>query len=140
MDEEGLEYDPYEEGLVDGKWIERNGRSISVEKMSDRHVRNSKYMCEQLSKSATFSCESDKWDTWVGIFSDELDRRSRATKEVKEVKKKSTPRGSSKKMRCHCGCTYTARVADIKRGWGLSCSKRCAAIRRDFGRPKAVEI
>lgn len=31
---------------------------------------------------------------------------------------------------CQCGRKYTARKADLKRGWGLSCSKTCAAIRR----------
>ncbi len=40
-------------------------------------------------------------------------------------------------MICHCGAEYSAREADLKRGWGYSCGKSCAAIRRDFGRPKA---
>lgn len=40
-------------------------------------------------------------------------------------------------MKCHCGAIYYARTADLKRGWGYSCSKRCAAIRRDFGRKRA---
>lgn len=40
-------------------------------------------------------------------------------------------------MICHCGKRYRARMADLRRGWGYSCSKRCAAIRRDFGRAKA---
>lgn len=34
-------------------------------------------------------------------------------------------------MVCHCGKEYTTRTADLERGWGLSCSKSCAAIRRD---------
>ena len=33
-------------------------------------------------------------------------------------------------MTCQCGKTYQAREADVKRGWGKSCSKRCAAITR----------
>jgi hypothetical protein len=41
---------------------------------------------------------------------------------------------------CHCGQHYFAREADIKRGWGLSCSKSCAAIRRDYGRPTAQRV
>lgn len=41
------------------------------------------------------------------------------------------------KMICHCGQHYDAKSADLKRGWGFSCGKRCAAIRRDYGRPKA---
>lgn len=43
--------------------------------------------------------------------------------------------GQTVELICHCGCKYTARIADINRGWGLSCSKSCAAIKRDFGRP-----
>ena len=43
-------------------------------------------------------------------------------------------------MICHCGKEYTTRKVDLERGWGLSCSKSCAAIRRDHslspGRPK----
>ena len=34
------------------------------------------------------------------------------------------------KMTCRCGKTYEAREADVKRGWGKSCSKRCAAVKR----------
>lgn len=43
-------------------------------------------------------------------------------------------------MICHCGEEYTARSADLKRGWGYSCSKSCAAKRRDFGLPKAKQV
>ncbi len=41
-------------------------------------------------------------------------------------------------MICWCGGHYDAREADIKRGWGLSCCKSHAAIRRDLGKPKAT--
>lgn len=54
--------------------------------------------------------------------------------------KKSAQRGVMANMQCHCGAEYQAREADLKRGWGLSCSKSCAAIRRDFGRPKAKRV
>ena len=40
-------------------------------------------------------------------------------------------------MICHCGAHYEAREADLRRGWGYSCDKSCAAKRRDFGAPKA---
>lgn len=43
--------------------------------------------------------------------------------------------GKTVELICHCGCKYTARVADINRGWGMSCSKSCAAVKREFGRP-----
>lgn len=35
---------------------------------------------------------------------------------------------------CHCGRQYKAKSADIARGWALSCSKRCAAVKRESTR------
>ncbi len=43
-------------------------------------------------------------------------------------------------MVCHCGELYDAREADLKRGWGYSCSKSCSAKRRDFSLPKAKRV
>jgi hypothetical protein len=43
-------------------------------------------------------------------------------------------------MICHCGEEYPAREADLKRGWGYSCDKSCAAKRRDFGLPRAKRV
>lgn len=40
---------------------------------------------------------------------------------------------TSVNMICRCGMPYAARQADLNRGWGLSCDKACAAMRRDFG-------
>lgn len=31
--------------------------------------------------------------------------------------------------KCACGAVFLARAADVKRGWGKSCSKSCAATR-----------
>lgn len=31
----------------------------------------------------------------------------------------------------NCGKEYSARSADVKRGWGLNCSKSCAASSRE---------
>lgn len=36
---------------------------------------------------------------------------------------------------CFCGEEYEVREADIKRGWGKTCSKSCAAVKREYGRP-----
>lgn len=47
---------------------------------------------------------------------------------------------ASVEMQCHCGEIYTARSADLKRGWGYSCGKSCAAKRRDFGLKKAKRL
>ncbi len=32
---------------------------------------------------------------------------------------------------CRCGKKFTARSADVKRGWGKFCSKRCKAIEQE---------
>jgi len=36
---------------------------------------------------------------------------------------------SMKEQICRCGKKFMARTTDIKRGWGKSCSKSCAAIK-----------
>ncbi len=43
-------------------------------------------------------------------------------------------------MKCHCGEVYLARNADLARGWALSCSKSCAAVRREYGKPAATKV
>ena len=46
---------------------------------------------------------------------------------------KNTGHGRSAKCvnrTCKCGKEFIARLADVKRGWGNSCSKRCAALFR----------
>lgn len=140
-----IEYDPYEEELssVTPVWITQHGEHLPVHEMSTRHLRNTKRLCENLSASATFSCDTDKWDAWVEVFESELATRTEKSSSVKQPGTKAPaakPRGKKQHMQCHCGTKYYARIADIKRGWGLSCCKRCAAIRRDFGRPAAKAI
>lgn len=42
-----------------------------------------------------------------------------------------TTRGATVKVVCknkRCQCTFTARVADRKRGWARFCSKSCKAV------------
>lgn len=41
------------------------------------------------------------------------------------------PAMSKIKMRCKCGVEYSAKQSDVDRGWGRSCSKRCAAKKRE---------
>lgn len=41
---------------------------------------------------------------------------------------------------CWCGCHYYAREVDLRRGWGKSCSKSCAATKRDYGRPNPKRV
>lgn len=40
------------------------------------------------------------------------------------------------KRKCDvCGKTYNADKRNIKRGWGLCCSKSCAATKREMAKP-----
>ena len=131
------EYDG--DNLSDGIWIQQNGVPISVQHMSTGHLRNAMRHCQKLARHSTFSCDQDKWDEWVNIFSRELDRREALipTKTPAKVSPPAIVRGAKIWMVCHCGTEYPARKADLKRGYGYSCSKSCAAIRRDHGRPAA---
>lgn len=156
-----LEYDPYDSTESEGFriWNGKDG-DYYVDTMSNPHIENAIKLCEKLSACATFSCESEKWDTWVDVFYQELSDRSskgiyleRLEKKIKNSPAKSRKgdgkrliksiknykfESSSQKMKCHCGEVYTAKVADLKRGWALSCSKSCAALRRDFGKQPAT--
>lgn len=78
-------------------------------------------------------CDCDDWN--CGICHPKPKERRDAKYTNGDIKQEV--RGSKAKMVCHCGGVYLAREADIARGWAKSCSKRCAAIRRDFGRPAA---
>jgi len=132
-----IDYDHYEEGLSSGTWTQRDGSSINISRMSVKHLYGAKAVAERASRRANFSSDSEMWNEWVELFQREIESRREVKQTASEqaAKPKSQPRGEKVKMVCHCGDEYEARTADIKRGWGLSCSKRCAAIRRDFGRP-----
>lgn len=87
--------------------------------------------------------EADALKDWSDevVYDEGLVAFSKYSKE-KEKRKKGVllgkgSRGIKVSMLCHCGCKYTTRKSDLIRGWGLSCSKSCAARRREFGRPMA---
>lgn len=86
--------------------------------------------------SANFTCEKEKWNSWVEVFDDELYNCSNTNREFNPTTptSKDNQRGKKTTMICHCGQEYKAREADLKRGWGKSCSKRCASIRRMYGK------
>lgn len=111
--------------------------------MSEHHLKSTLRMVDRLARTATFSSEREKWEAWSGMFEDELSRRARTASPVKSavpaapVKAKAPVRGAKVWMICPCGKEYQARVADLKRGYGFSCNKSCAAVRREFGRPAA---
>ena len=135
-----IEYNPYEENLSTGLWEQRNGSLISPSDMTISHLKNTKRICNDLASTASFSCEADKWMEWVEIFNDEIYLREGSRKKAKPSKPAQPQSGSKTKMKCHCGKAYNARNADLKRGWAKSCSKRCAAIKREFGRPDGKPV
>lgn len=133
-----VDYDEYED-CQDGYWIQRDGSRIAISDMSISHLINTKRICARLAATANFTSDSEKWNEWVDAFNSEIATREAKQKACPKAVKaeKSNPRGILVEMVCHCGFEYKARSADIKRGWGLSCGKRCAAIRREYGRPAA---
>lgn len=142
--------DAYETGLITGTWTQRDGAPIKVANMTLKHLYGARRVAERARDRACFTNIQELWQSWVDLFDDEIFLRERkvqaqhtpkaapASTEPKAAPQ--APRGKMQWMKCHCGTEYQARTADVKRGWGLSCSKRCAAIRRDFGRPAAKKI
>lgn len=132
------EYDPWYEGLATGHWTQKDYSQIHISKMSKSHMRNCIRLCENAKLRETFECEMDKWQDWIDLFVSEL--ASRPTSPGKPEHPRNKQRGQTRRMKCHCGTEYDARIADLNRGWARSCSKRCAAIRREFGRPAATAV
>lgn len=132
-----VDYDEYEEGLEEGMWTQRDHRQIHVSKMSARHLINARALAEARRRSASFTDEADKWQAWIDIFDSYIEIAERTPTTPKVSTPPKPVRGKKVTMICHCKAEYEARQADLNRGNGLSCSKRCAAIRREFKRPPA---
>ena len=47
--------------------------------------------------------------------------------ERKPYNRKESPNAVD--MICHCGALYSTTENELRRGWGLSCSRKCAARR-----------
>ncbi|UIW10231.1 hypothetical protein [Flyfo siphovirus Tbat1_6] len=135
-----LEYDEYEENLCSGRWVQRDGSSIEVSKMGTNHIKNTLRMVRGLAASSSFTSEECKWEAWTDVFEEELVRRVDVPAKNKTARNPQPVRGAKVQMVCHCGKHYDAREADLKRGWGLSCSKSCAASRKVLRLPAAKRI
>lgn len=135
-----IDYDPAYEGLT--RSVPCWNDSTPVTQMSIPHLKNALRVARMHSGSCSFSCDDDKWEEWVHILDRELASRAAKRKAVAATKaqNKKPVRGKTQKMKCACGAIYEARVADLKRGYAKSCSKRCASIRREFGRPAAKPV
>lgn len=132
-------FDPHDEYLEQKIWTQRDGTTIHVSKMTVTHLKNVYRHVERLFFQAHTVEDKEQWDSWMDIFSAEMKKREKSTIQscTPAPKAPTVARGKKQQMICHCGAEYTAREADLQRGWSLSCSKRCAAIRRDYGRPAA---
>ena len=134
-----VDYDEYAES--DGSyWIQRDGSRILISEMTANHLRGALRIVEARAASANFTSDAEAWEEWIEIFERELAGRSEEVKpEAVYIGPEAIKptRGAKVEMVCHCKTEYSARKADLDRGYGFSCSKRCASIRREFGRPKA---
>lgn len=134
-----VDYDEYEE-CQDGYWIQRDGSQIAVSDMAVSHLRGALRIVEGMAKTSNFTGDAERWEDWAEGFRNEIHRRGEEERpEAVYVGPEfvKPTRGIKTQMICHCGTEYSARNADLKRGWAKSCSKRCASIRREFGRPAA---
>ena len=139
-----FDYDEYADGLFTGVWAQRNGRHIHISKMTVGHMQGARRVAQAAAMRANFTDEQEKFEAWVAAFDEEIGRRGgeieRAPAVYVDGSVKKEVRGAKAKMQCHCGGFYFAREADLARGWAKSCSKRCAAIRRDFNKPAAKRV
>ena len=126
-----MSVDHYLVGLSTEIWTTKDLRKIPISDMTTSHINNTVSMLNTACRGAGSDSEVDKWTSWLSLFYKELIKRDIGT---------SNPRGTTDTMKCHCGIEYEARIADLNRGWAYSCSKSCAAIRREFGRPAATKI
>lgn len=131
-----VDFDPYEEGMEAGVWTTKDNTEIHITKMSLQHLHGARRVAYRAQMEANFTDTAEKWEQWVEMFDEEISRRPPAPLKAVTAPK-APPRGTMVAMICHCKQEYNAREADLKRGYGFSCSKSCAAIRREFGRPKA---
>ena len=145
-----VDYDPVEEGLETGEWTQRDGTVIRYTEMSLTHLRNARRYALTRAECCSFSSDADTWREWAELFEREIDNREFAAIKAKRVQTAVAPvkavvaakpaRGSTVRMKCFCGVEYNARSADLKRGWAQTCSKSCAATKREFGRPNATKV
>ena len=126
-------------------WMMKTGQLKKIKNMTTSHIKN---VINTLSVLKEKDLEYIDCDYDISILRFELERRilqndnsadlnHQRNQERKATKRKNKVQeliqtfnldnlGSNVNMICGCGDNYVARKADLKRGWGLSCSKKCA--------------
>lgn len=129
-------------------WVDKNNQEHKIKNMSNKHIQNCINLIEKSKEN------SEAFEEYLEIFKKELQYRNennihiekrnnslifkdnkhvgrKLTKAFKNLKEEDWDlMPSSVKMLCACDKEYQARKADLKRGWGLSCSKSCSAKRK----------
>lgn len=151
------EYNPYDFEESNGfeVWT-GSDKEYRVSEMADAHIRNAIKYCKRLIDSSNYESEEELWRDWIKVFETELVHRNRTDKNIqrntnnskiptaskkprkmpnvkqfiqKELEK--YPEKKSHEMYCEvCNERYTARTADLKRGWGINHTKSCTAYRK----------
>lgn len=130
-------------------WRMKDRSTKHLKNMTESHIKNTidylnrKYLGFELDYEEGNNQKFYLYQRTIEILNYELLRRKEENdlsaeikhaqkKEKKETKKQvfiqELPQDlpSNVLMLCGCGEEYTARKSDLKRGWGRSCSKKCA--------------
>ena len=116
------------------------GGEYKVNEMTVGHLKKAIKTAEDLAECAAFSDDAEVWLGWVDLLQDELWSRPVVSARYADPTVAKPTRGAKLDLVCHCGNLYQARIADLKRGYGKSCCKRCASVKRSYGRPDAKTI
>lgn len=136
-----VDFDEFEEAIDRNMWPAKGG-DVKLSEMTLSHMRGARRYCQLRAQGCNFSADAEEWESRADMFDSMIDshmRTQNASKAVTPSKPPQPVRGTKVTMICHCKAEYQARQADLNRGNGYSCSKRCAGIRREFGRPKATK-
>jgi hypothetical protein len=86
-----VDYDEYENGLEDGVWTQRDGSTIRVSSMGDRHIKNTIRLCRGMAVSSSFTCDVEKWQAWIDVLEQELRRRVPVISEKPKLAQPAAP-------------------------------------------------
>lgn len=126
--------------LESGVWSGRD-RIYRIEDMSASHLDRVANLCYRMSLCASCTSIASTWRYLSRTFRAESAEKCRkvaivsrgAALKVKLPQTPTVPRGARMERVCTCGNKFTARVADVKRGWGKYCGKSCAAKNNKAG-------